>query len=95
MIQALVRGHGDKRHHKVLDHVWLSDRIPDVSSGDLDMTLSFQRVIKDDAVTNYLGFALGKVAPAAHADQRSAVAGFGGNEEGKNYPGEDGNKSFH
>lgn len=95
MVQALVRGHGYEGDEKVLDHVCLPDCIPDVSSGDFDMALCFERIVEQDAISDDLGFAFVEVAPAASADQWPAIAGLGRDEEGENETSEDGDKSFH
>lgn len=95
MVQSLVRRHGYERDEKVLDHVCLPDCIPDVSSGDFDMALCFERIVEQDAIADNLGFTLVEVAPAASADQWSAIAGLGRDEESKNESSEDGDESFH
>lgn len=94
MIQPLVRGHGDERDEKVLDHVRLPDCIPDISSGDADVALRLEGIIKKDAISDDLGLAFGKVAPASATDEWSAISGRGGDEEGEYDSGEDGDEPF-
>lgn len=55
----------------------LLESLPDIGSRDLDMSACFPGVIQQDAVLDDLGLPLCEVAPAAHGNQRSAIASLG------------------
>lgn len=79
----------------MLHDTWLLKRLPDIRSRDLDMSASLPGVIQQDAVPDDLGFPLCEVAPAAHGDQWSAIASFGGHKKCKHDSDEQGNDSLN
>lgn len=78
----------------MLHDSWLLEGFPNVAARNLHIAPGFARIIQQNAVADDVGLALGEVAPATKADQRTAIACLGRYQEGEYNANEECEKSL-
>lgn len=79
----------------MLQNARLLQRLPDITTLDLDMAPSFAGIIQQHPIANDVRFALGEVTPAAASNQRTTVTRRRGYKKGEDDSDEQGDQSLN